>query len=126
MTDYSELIYRLNNTAPNVLKEREAADALAAQAKRIEELRKEADMMHSEYKTANARIAELEAEKAELRVALKPFSDVAEHDIDDDDPNEDRFRPIHCNRAPLLTVGDLRRARAAILASIPENKDDRS
>jgi hypothetical protein len=50
------------------MKERDAlcgrqdnSDALEEQARLIVELRKEADMMHSEYKTARARIAELEA-----------------------------------------------------------------
>ena len=48
-------------------------DALKA---RIAELRKEADMMHSEYRTARARIAELKA-------ALKPFADVDVSDCAD-------------------------------------------
>lgn len=50
------------------MKERDAlcgrqdnADALEEKDRRIAELRKEADMMHSEYKTARARIAELTA-----------------------------------------------------------------
>jgi predicted RNase H-like nuclease (RuvC/YqgF family) len=40
----------------------QAMSLIRKQEKRIEDLRKEADMMHSEYKTAAARIAELEAE----------------------------------------------------------------
>jgi hypothetical protein len=44
---------------------------IRSQEKRIADLRKEADMMHSEYKTARARIAELKA-------ALKPFADKAD------------------------------------------------
>jgi uncharacterized coiled-coil DUF342 family protein len=43
---------------------------LEAQARRIADLRKEADMMHSEYKTANARIAELEAALKDTTVCL--------------------------------------------------------
>ena len=39
----------------------QAMSLIRSQEKRIEDLRKEADMMHSEYKTARARIAELEA-----------------------------------------------------------------
>jgi uncharacterized coiled-coil DUF342 family protein len=39
----------------------QAMSLIRSQEKRIEDLRKEADMMHSEYKTAAARIAELEA-----------------------------------------------------------------
>jgi hypothetical protein len=70
MTDYTDLIERLRgNDMPWSVKD--AADALEAQAGRIAELRKEADMMHSEYKTARARIAELKA-------ALKPFADKAD------------------------------------------------
>ncbi len=72
MTDYSELIYRLNNTAPNVLKEREAADAIKAQAKQIVEL--EAAVLVAQDNAAeyvrrikDARIAELEAENVKLR-----------------------------------------------------------
>ena len=49
----------------------QAMSLIRSQEKRIEDLRKEADMMHSEYKTARARIAELKA-------ALKPFADKAD------------------------------------------------
>jgi 16S rRNA G527 N7-methylase RsmG len=69
----------------------QAMSLIRKQEKRIADLRKEADMMHSEYKTARARIAELEAEKQkdvdaikravnrieELTAALKPFADKA-------------------------------------------------
>jgi uncharacterized coiled-coil DUF342 family protein len=73
MTDYTDLIARLRgNDMPWSVKD--AADALEAQAGRIAELRKEADMMHSEYKTARARIAALEAENEELKKAIsKPW-----------------------------------------------------
>jgi uncharacterized coiled-coil DUF342 family protein len=73
MTDYTDLIERLRgNDMPWSVKD--AADALEAQAGRIAELRKEADMMHSEYKTARARIAALEAENEELKKAIsKPW-----------------------------------------------------
>ncbi len=63
---------------------KEAAIALEAKDRRIADLRKEADMMHSEYKTSVARIAELEdglssaceyAEKYEA--ALKRLYDAA-------------------------------------------------
>jgi len=72
MTDYAKIIDNLRNE-PNYqnLWIYEAADELEAQARRIADLSKEADMMHSEYKTAAARIAELEA-------ALKPFADLAD------------------------------------------------
>jgi hypothetical protein len=48
-----------------------AMSLIRKQEARIADLRKEADMMHSEYKTARARIAELKA-------ALKPFADKAD------------------------------------------------
>jgi len=59
VTDYTDLIVYLR--AINDRYCDEAADALEAQARRIADLRKEADMMHSEYKTARDRIAELKA-----------------------------------------------------------------
>ena len=49
----------------------QAMSLIRSQEKRIADLRKEADMMHSEYKTARDRIAELKA-------ALKPFADKAD------------------------------------------------
>jgi hypothetical protein len=48
----------------------QAMSLIRSQEKRIADLRKEADMMHSEYKTARARIAELKS-------ALKPFADLS-------------------------------------------------
>jgi hypothetical protein len=77
----------------------EAADALETQARRIADLRKEADMMHSEYKTAITYINDLKA-------ALKPFANVAE------EVNADRlcYRDIEI----WVAVADLRAARAAL------------
>lgn len=55
------------------------------------------------------------AELARYREALGPFAAVAEHDIGDDETDGEAFRPMQfLNRAPKLTVGDLRRARAAL------------
>lgn len=50
----------------------------------------------------------------ELRDALAPFAAVAESDIGQDETDTDIFRPIRSghNRAPLITVGDMRRALA--------------
>lgn len=57
----------------------------------------------------------LAAEVLQLREALRPFAAVAEHDIGDDETDGEAFRPMQfLNRAPKLTVGDLRRARAAL------------
>lgn len=57
------------------------------------------------------------AEEVErLRAALEPFSLIAEHDIGDSESDRDKFVPFvsNYNRAPKLTVGDLRRARTAL------------
>lgn len=64
----------------------------------------------------SARAEAAEAEIARLREALEPFARVAEHDIGESESDVDRFRPMTAgnNRAPLLTVGDFRRARAAL------------
>ena len=63
-----------------------------------------------------SRILSLRADNEKLRAALKPFADVAENDIGDDETDADIFRPItgRYNHAPLLTVGDLRTAAAAL------------
>jgi hypothetical protein len=47
-----------------------------------------------------------------LREALKPFAAVAEYDIGQDETDADIFQPMRSgyNRAPLITVGDMRRA----------------
>jgi len=48
--------------------------------------------------------------------ALQPFANVAAHDIGDDETDRDTFRPFSNPKwasVPLLSVGDLRRARAA-------------
>ena len=61
-------------------------------------------------------VQEARVENEKLRAALKPFADVAENDIGDDETDADIFRPItgRYNHAPLLTVGDLRTATAAL------------
>lgn len=61
---------------------------------------------------ANARLI---AASPELLEALRPFAAIAEHDISESEADEDLFRPVSkYNHAPLLTVGDFRRALAAI------------
>lgn len=69
-------------------------------------------------------IAIIEAEDAKrteaikaMVEALKPFNNVAEHDIGTDETDYDLFKPIsydHLALAPRLTVGDLRRASIAL------------
>lgn len=79
----------------------EAATALAAKDAEIERERSRADA--------------LAAEVERLKEALHPFAEVVKHDIGADEYNDDRFQPMHRhNKAPLLTVGDLLRARAAL------------
>jgi hypothetical protein len=71
-------------------------------------------------RAAAARLSELERENARLCRALEPFANVAAHDIGDDETDRDAFRPFSNPKwaaAPLLTVGDLRRARAALAGS---------
>jgi len=53
--------------------------------------------------------------------ALAPFAAVAEHDIGESESDTDLFRPMSTRhaRAPLLTFGDLRRAKAIISSPTP-------
>lgn len=65
-------------------------------------------------------IDRLERRVRVLEEALKPFAMVAAHDIGNDETDRDAFRPFSNPQwavAPLLTVGDLRRARDAIIAT---------
>lgn len=67
-----------------------------------------------------AELARLRAECARKDEALEPFVLVAERDIGEDEADEDFFRPMSkYNAAPLLKVGDFRRARAAIAEAKP-------
>ena len=57
-------------------------------------------------------IEAMRASLAEAKRLLKPFADVAKHDIGDSEIDADRFMPMRTpyNRAPSLLVGDLRAA----------------
>lgn len=52
----------------------------------------------------------------ELRKALAPFAAVAEADIGQDETDADIFQPMRSgyNRAPLITVGDMRCAASSL------------
>lgn len=64
---------------------------------------------------AKATISRLEAEEEKLRGALRPFAEVAKHDIGEDESDNDWYRPMTAhNRAAQLRVGDLRRALLVI------------
>ncbi len=85
-----------------------AMSLIRSQEKRIAELRKEADMMHSEYKTATARIAELKA-------ALKPCADELEAELN----NRYRIEPDGSVHPAMqddyeLEMATVRAARAAL------------
>ena len=80
MTDTTELVKRLRASDAHPLSIHgqtmaEAADALEAQVRRIADLHKEVRIMDSEYKTAIASIAELEA-------LLKDCADDLEAEVD--------------------------------------------
>ena len=102
----------------------DAADALTALSARLAEC--EAELKTFAYNTAEhilkqfdiARAATARAEAAER--ALKPFAEIAENDIGDDESDADRFLPMHkYNRGPTLTVGMFRNARAALAKEAP-------
>ena len=99
------------------------ADELEKADAKITRLRAENEKLREETRSKGERIGgyvnmlvKREAEIEKLRAALKPFADVAENDIGDDETDADIFRPItgRYNHAPLLTVGDLRTAAAAL------------
>lgn len=58
----------------------------------------------------------LTAKLEEAKQALKPFAEVANKDVGMDEGDSDMYRPMSPRnaRAPLLTVGDLRRAARLI------------
>lgn len=74
---------------------------------------------------ANERAAEASSQKATissqseriavLEAALRPFAKAAEHDIGSTETDADIFQQMgQYNRAPKITVGDMRRVRAAL------------
>lgn len=70
------------------------------------------------YAQAAAIIAAKDKENERLREALKPFAAVAELDIGEDEADEDYFKVMQgYNYAKRLTVGDMRKAFAALYAS---------
>jgi hypothetical protein len=96
------------------------ADAIRATAYSIDPWGTDPNINASLLRAAALRLDELERENARMRAALEPFANVAAHDIGDDETDRDAFRPFSNPKwaaAPLLTVGDLRRARAALAGS---------
>jgi predicted nucleic acid-binding Zn-ribbon protein len=75
-----------------------------------------AESVFKQFDIARAATARAEA----LEKALKPFAEIAENDIGDDESDADRFLPMHkYNRGPTLTVGMFRNARAALAKEAP-------
>ena len=74
MTDYTDLIERLRFYA-NPLN-REAADALDAQARRIAELEERAALLDEHLSQAIGNLKKRDARIAELEAALKPVSEL--------------------------------------------------
>lgn len=89
-------------------------DALADKLEKAEHTREEWRWTaHESATAADALGRRVQA----LEEALRPFAAVAERDIGTDETDGDLFRSANKhNRAPLLTVGDLRRAAAALSA----------
>lgn len=58
----------------------------------------------------------------DLHAALEPFAAVALSDIGQDETDADAFQPMRSgyNRAPLITVGDMRRAASLVSRPAPE------
>lgn len=83
----------------------EAAEATGAQAKKIEKLEEANVFCRSAFLNSRDRIAELEAETAKLREALKPFADEA-----DEIPINEETWEVHfsakCFRAARAALGD--------------------
>lgn len=99
-------IDRANEFHADIHDQNEAA--LAAKDAEIEEIRNQLVRM---VDIAEGRLFEI----SRLEDALGPFAAVAENDIGEDETDQDLFRPMdRHNRAPRLTVGDLRAAQAAL------------
>jgi uncharacterized protein (DUF305 family) len=77
MTDISELVKRMRGLAEYVDDCDEAADALEAQAKEIEELKKELNAWHESANWPEKSPGRMRARIAELEAALKPFANAA-------------------------------------------------
>lgn len=76
-----------------------------------EKLMRDMEAEINSLRATRSRQAELLGRAAK---ALEPFALVAEHDIGDTETDRDRFTPITHNRAPLLTVGNIRTAASTL------------
>ena len=98
-------------------------DDVATWRQRADGFAKSNQTLRCDLTEAQRTIEAQAAELARYREALGPFAAVAEHDIGDDETDGEAFRPMQfVNRAPKLTVGDLRRARAALTQPTGEPK----
>lgn len=144
MTDHSDLIDRLRAACVGYPRAsiawphrilHEAADALSSQSLSLSEAREEIERLKEESERRlkcmdrrAERIIDLWGRVNAAERALGPFAAVANVDIGSDETDEDIFQqPGYYHRAPRITVGDMRRARAALdicksgLADAPSN-----
>lgn len=125
MIDHSDLIERL--VIPMVReRSREPGDAwhqaeqaLSSQSLSLSEAREEIERLKGLVAASEAQryrvCGELLARVEAAEQALKPFALTAEHDIGSTETDADIFQQMgQYNRAPKITVGDMRRALAAL------------
>ena len=84
MTDITELVRRMRGLAEYVDDCDAAADALEAQAKEIEELKKELNAWHESANWPEKSPGQMRARIAELEVLLKDCADELEARLDED------------------------------------------
>lgn len=69
---------------------------------------------HQYMTELRAHISTLQREADGMREALEPFARVAEFDTARNEADHDVFSPLTNNTVPHITIGDLRRALAAL------------
>ncbi len=93
-------------------------DSLQAEAANIAlaKVRKVRDGYADLIDEAIDEITSLKARIQVLEEALKPFAATADMDIGSDETDADLYQPMRSgyNRAPLITVGDMRRAATLV------------
>lgn len=99
---------------------RRAADLLEQQAKALSEAEVHIKRLTSnpaDHRYWEGRYRDEAARLSEAMKVIEPFAAIAEHDIGSDEADADNFSPMSkYNRAPRLTVGHLRAARAFVNA----------
>ena len=125
-----------------ILADRDALKAKLAEAERdrdgalddrdrlredVTDARRDRNLTNAALKETCADLSALRSRVETLEAALMPFVEVEKHDIGSDETDEDQFQPSqwNYNKAPKLTIGDFRRARAA-LTNTPPARDGES